>query len=115
MFGNMLVWGNQIKNTLAMPTSEYGLEVEFYQRGSSVRIGASLDNPHWIHLSSHKENTANLDSLFPEISNMKFPLYSIENEDLTPSTELLTMFYQDLKNWLGKEADSDAEFIITEQ
>ena len=115
LFANLLVRGNQIRSTLATPMAEYGLEVEIYQRGNSIRMGVSPNDPTRHYLSSLNERTEQLNSQYPEISNMKFPRYSLESEDASPAAKLLAIFWQDFQHWLGRYDAGDAVFVIAEQ
>ena len=113
LFANTVVWTNHIRSRSLAPMAEYGLEVEIRVTGESIRIGRRHDRVVRAidPIATSDEAIAHMDVFVPEGLNVKFPLYSLEDEE-TP-IKLLSRFKQDFGNWLGEYVHSDTEeFVI---
>ena len=116
MFANTVVWANHIKRNSSAPMAEYGLEVEIRATGRRQRVGKHNDRffAPMTAMASFQGDSRELDNIYPKISDVKFPKYSLDGEE-SPAT-LLSIFKRDFWNWLGKHFDSeDDEFQISAQ
>ncbi len=114
LFANTVVWANHIRSQSSAPLAECGLEVEIHVTGNSVRV-AKFNNSTFRAMAARaaaaKGDDKEVDSLFPKISNVKFPQYSLDIDE-TPEN-LLSIFRQDFRNWLGKDSEGE-EYVISE-
>ena len=109
LFANTVLWTNHIRSQSLTPMAEYGLEVEVRVRGESVRMG--IQNERVVRAidpaATSDEAFTPMDVVVPEGLNVRFPLYSLVEEE-TPA-KLLSRFKQDFGNWLGEYVHSDME------
>ena len=113
LFTNTAAWANQIRNKASAPMAEYGLEVEVYAVGKSARVGDPNDRnlTAMINMAEGRRDYGEVDKLAPEISNIKFPRYTLDDEEAF--SRLLSIFDRDFLNWLGKDVEGE-EYLISE-
>ena len=88
MFGNLLLWVNNVRQLSQSPSVEYALEVELYLTSRNPIPIDTYGDAYWP----------------PENPNQKFPCYVINGD--TKIDEALTNFYQDAVNLAGREMDA---------
>ena len=89
MFANMVAWSEQIRAQNPSPVEEYAIEVEICVFGSTVDVLL--------------EQFSSLGILAP--GSIKFPRYFLKSPDDVPT--LLSQFYRDFWNCLGKDFDNE--------
>lgn len=88
MFGNLLLWINNVRLLSHSPSIQYMVEVELYLTSRKPIPIDDYGDAHWP----------------PENPNQKFPYYVINND--TDNDEILTYFYRDALNLVGHEIDA---------
>ncbi len=111
LFANTLAWANHIRSQSTAPMAEFGLDVEICAVGKPGRVGYPNNRnlEAMITMAEAHRDYREVDKLAPKISNIKFPRYALDVEEI-PS-RLLSIFNQDFWNWLGKDFEGEEFFI----
>ena len=88
MFGNLLLWVNNVRQLSDSPSVEYVIEVELYLTSRNPIPIDDYGDAYWS----------------PENPNQKFPGYVMNGD--TEIGEVLTNFYRDALNLAGQEIDA---------
>jgi len=106
MFANLAVWANHIRSVAEVPTAEFAIEAEIRTLGGPVYVGNN------VPLFRSMVAGASLPpEVFPKLSNVKFPTYSLGSHD--EISTLLELFHRDFWHALGNDA-ADVAFSIVE-
>ena len=89
VFANLVAWADRVRNQALASTAEYVLEAEIRAIGSPVDI--TYDNRL-------------ISPIILQPGLIKFPRYSLGNPE--EISELITLFYRDFWNSLGKDIDT---------
>ena len=89
MFGNLLLWVDNLRRLSHSISAEYILEVELYLTSRSPLPINDYGDTYWP----------------PDSPNQKFPYYVISGD--SNIQEVLTTFYRDARNLVGHDADGN--------
>lgn len=99
LFANLIVRADNIRNSASSPAAEYALEADIRAMGSPVSI--------W----SVNSRSSELGTLQPGPS-IPFPIYTLGDPDKIP--QLLTLFYRDFCNSLGRDTGTEEGMFAIE-
>lgn len=104
LFAQMITWIKNIQDNSFSIGLEYAIEVQFYVRNTSVRLGSSGEYVHPVNERFLSDQGIDL-----LLKNEVFPIYSYDGTNEV--VDMIIEFQRDLYNWVGLQTNSSQESI----